>query len=131
MAMTDNITMRKVDAIHHQNREGLRELSFYQYELNVMDERMRAITEKNTTHEIIENVAGFRECLIKLQREVDQLNNDFTNEDFKLAVELQEKGKAESPNINKAWQLHGRLLALQDEIQTLRNKVNSFLSRVM
>ena len=129
--MTNHDSLRKAEAIHHQHTQGLRDLSFYQYEINVMEERLREVISKNTTHDIFETVAGFREELIRLQKMIDQLNHGFTVEEFKLAAQLEGQYQPGEPDTKKAWQLHDSLVALRDDTDNLRDRVNSFLSKVL
>ena len=130
-SMKDKHTMQKAEAVHHENTDKLRELSFYQYEINVMEERMREITDKYTSDSVREKIASFREQLIVKQRELDALSNDFTNEEFILAYKLEKMGDKADTDLKRAWELYDRMVVFQNEILELREQVNDFLITVM
>jgi uncharacterized small protein (DUF1192 family) len=129
--MENKHAMLKAGAIHQLDVEGIKKLEFYEDKLTVMEKRLREITDKYTAIEITEQVAGFREELIKNRLELESLKAGFTKEEFNMAYQLERLGKNAALDLKGAKELLARITQLEKEINKLWVRINDFLSRWM
>jgi uncharacterized small protein (DUF1192 family) len=127
--MANQHTMHKAQAIHDVDVQGLKKLSFYEDEMNILEKRLHEITAMYTSDEIREQIASLREQLILKRTELKQLQHDFTAEEFMLADQLEKQ--TDEVNMQRARELHERMGYFQKEIKELWVVVNDFLSKTM
>lgn len=102
--MANPRTMHKAQAVHDLNVQGLKKLSFYEDELNILEKRLHEITARYTSDNVREQIASLREQLLLKQTELKRLQHDFTEEEFELADQLEKQ--SDHINIQRARELH-------------------------
>jgi hypothetical protein len=127
--MANPHTMHKAQAVHDVDVQGLKKLSFYEDELNILEKRLHEITARYTSDDIREQIASLREHLLLKRTELKRLQHDFTEEEFILADQLEKQN--DHINIQRARELHERMGYFQKEVKELWVTVNDFLSKTM
>lgn len=127
--MANQHTMYKAQAVHDVDVQGLKKLSFYEDEMNILEKRLHEITDRYTSTDIREQIASLREQLLLKRTELKRLQHDFTEEEFRLADELEKQ--SDHINLQRARELHERMGYFQKQIKELWVIINDFLSKTM
>ncbi len=96
-----------------------------------MEKRLREITEKYTSTEIMEKVSELREEIILKRYEINLLKKGFTKEETVIATQIPQSGDKVELDLQGAKKLHERIGYFQKEIKELWVRTNDFLSKWM
>ena len=123
--------LHNADVIHSEVIEGIKKLSFYADELNVLSNRLHEIFGKYTSPDILDRVADFLERIFVKCREIDSLKSSFLNEEFVAGYKINRMGENTQIDLQKTLELHERTGFLQKEVKELWHQVNEFSAKWM
>jgi len=123
--------LHNADAIHSEVKDGIKKLSFYTDELNILSNRLHEISDKYTSPDILDRVADFRERIFVKCIETDSLKSSFLNEEFVAGYKINRMGENAQIDLQKALELHERTGFLQKEVKELWHQVNEFSAKWM
>jgi len=126
--MEKEYTLKKAEAIHREDVEGLKKLSFYEDKLRVLEERLWELTCKYTSFELRDRIADFREEIMMKHHEANEMKAAFTEEEFETVYKLERLKERAGLGLQKARELHERMGYFQKEVKELWVRVNDFLS---
>ena len=107
------------EAIHSEVKDGIKKLSFYADELNILSNRLHEIFDKYTSPDILDRVADFRERIFVKCSEIDSLKSSFLNEEFVAGYKINRLGENAQIDLQKT-------LELQKEPVSYRRKSRNF-----
>lgn len=118
--------------LHEEHKQWLNNLTFYNDELKIMQNRIAEIAAKNSATEVLAQVEHFQNQLIVQKEQIDILNHD---------IKLHEQTIENEINKNETAVDHRKMPSHTEEaekIQTfdtifnnLRKELNQFLSKYM
>lgn len=110
----------------------LKELVFYDEELDTLEKRLLEIVQKNNGKEVMADVEHFQNQFVIQRINIDQLQHDIRKHDGNVAAEAQaHAGKMKSVEVSEHDKLKEQVETFGKLFNELRHEYNKFLSKWM
>lgn len=110
----------------------LKDLDFYDEEMDTLEKRLLEIASKNNGHEVMAGVEHFQNQFIVQRNNIDQLQHDIHAHDKTVAIEAQEHaGKMKLAEADHHIKLKDQFTSFEKVFNDLRHEFNGFLSKWM
>lgn len=123
---------KKIYELHEEHKEWLKNLSFYQDEVKIMQNRISEIASKNSGTEILKQVEHFQNQLIVQKNNMDELAHSIKDHENYLENRVNENPTAvDHRKVNDHPKMRDSYMAFDKVFNELRKELNAFLSKSM
>jgi ribosomal protein S24E len=110
----------------------IKDLGFYDDELDTLEKRLLEIVQKNNGSEVMAGVEHFQNQFVVQRNNIDELLHAVHEHDRVVAKEAQEHaGKIKSTEVDHHLQLKEQMESFEKVFNELRHEYNGFLSKWM
>lgn len=126
------MTYTSVNYCGTDHSHWLKDLGFYDEELDTLEKRLVEIVQKNNGKEVMASVEHFQNQFVVQRNNIDQLQHDIRQHDGNVAAEAQaHAGKMESSEVAVHGKLKEQVETFEKIFNELRHEYNKFLSKWM
>jgi NAD-dependent SIR2 family protein deacetylase len=116
----------------NEHSQWLKNISFYDDDLDTLEGRLIEIVKKNNSHEAMAGVEHFQNQFIVQRNNIDELRHSINVHSDKVAGEaLVHGGKMQSLHVSEHESLREQYESFEKVIKELRHDFNIFLSKWM
>jgi hypothetical protein len=126
------MTYTAVTHCGNDHSHWLKDLGFYDEELDTLEKRLLEIVRKNNGKEVMTGVEHYQNQFVIQRNNIDQLQHDIREHDGIVAAEAQaHAGKMKSTEVGEHSKLKEQVEAFEKVFNELRHEYNRFLSKWM
>lgn len=126
------MTYTTVTHCGNDHSHWLKDLGFYDEELDTLEKRLLEIVRKNNSKEVMTGVEHYQNQFLIQRNNIDQLQHDIHEHDRNVAAEAQaHAGKMKSAEVGEHSKLKQQVEVFEKVFNELRHEFNGFLSKWM
>ena len=115
-----------------EHSHWIKNLGFYDEELDTLEKRLLEIVKKNNGHEVMASVEHFQNQFVVQRNNIDELLHAVHEHDKAVAKDAQEHaGKMKTTELGQHSQLKEQVESFEKIFNDLRHEFNGFLSKWM
>ncbi len=115
-----------------EHTEWLKAIDFYDSEIDILENRLAEIVQKNNKSSILAEVEHFQNQFIVQRNNIDELRHNIREHSHKAATEsMRHAGHIPTELVNEHSVVKDSFVSFEKVMQELRKEFNEFLSKWM
>lgn len=115
-----------------EHQEWLKSISFYDNELDILEERLTEIVKKNTSHEALEGLEHFQNQFIVQRNNIDEIRHNINEHAHKSKLNAEKQSEViEEALASEHEKMKDEFTIFEKVINELRQEFNLYLSKWM
>ncbi len=115
-----------------EHQEWLKSISFYDNELDILEERLTEIVKKNTSHEALEGLEHFQNQFIVQRNNIDEIRHSINEHAHKSKLNAEKQSEViEEALASEHEKMKDEFTIFEKVINELRQEFNLYLSKWM